>query len=116
MVLKAAPQPRQLYFWILRLLALTAFLVALTLPPSLIKQGAPGGSSVGNRRADFDKLPIAFESNAGQADELVRFIAHTSGAALAFYQDQVLINLKAPAQDKDGTNTFYPNCQTPARH
>ncbi|HKP53573.1 MAG TPA: SBBP repeat-containing protein [Chloroflexia bacterium] len=96
MPVKAIMQFRPLFSWVL---ALAAFLFTLTMPISLPRQVTPVSSTVGDARTDFNRLPIAFELNAGQADASTRFIAHTSGASLAFYQDHLRIGLKAPAQD-----------------
>ncbi|MCG3119198.1 MAG: hypothetical protein ALAOOOJD_01543 [bacterium] len=46
---------------------------------------------------NYDKLPMAFEANQGQADEQVKFLARGSGYSLFLTANEAVLNLRKPA-------------------
>src|SRR5262249_4875799 len=50
-------------------------------------------------RQSYDRLPLSFEANAGQADPAVRFLAHGRVYSLALTPQEAVFQLPAPAAD-----------------
>ena len=48
----------------------------------------------------YEELPLSFEVNQGQADPSVKFVSHTSGAAVFLTNTEAVLSLASPAPQK----------------
>ena len=48
----------------------------------------------------YEELPLSFEVNQGQADPSVKFVSHTSGAAVFLTNTEAVLSLASPAPHK----------------
>ena len=69
--------------------------IATGLVAGVMATAASAGSSAADaRRVAVTGLPLTFESNVGQADRDVRFLAHGSSHAIALTSDSAVLSLE----------------------
>jgi hypothetical protein len=96
--------------WLLGAAAPSAF--ALAAPPLTAQFSGSTTSSSAHPRtlADYGKLPLRFEANAGQTDPRVRFVSHGPGYTLFLTSRQAVLSLSRPggkAGPNDGERTSW---------
>lgn len=107
-VTSCAPWARHRLIWV-GLAATVLVTLAVSLqsssvepPPQSASSRAQGRSASVSRRVSFDakfaRIPIGFESNQGQAESAVRFVAHGAGYTALFEPDAAVIVLGKPSR------------------
>ncbi len=64
------------------------------------KDGVASGGGGPRLALGYGKLPLSFEANQGQSDELVKFLARGQGYSLFLTPTEAVLSLRAPAQHK----------------
>ena len=102
---------RQRIYWLtlalVCCLALSATLATWTLT-------APHGSSVPAAQLELGQLPLAFVSNMGQTDEVVRFQVHDLESTVFFMSDGVIMTLAAQEETAPASIQLTFNGANPA--
>jgi hypothetical protein len=87
----------------------TLSLPALSDPPAkpILPKGALHAASAekADLSRDFGRLPLSFESNQGQTNSKVRFLAHTGGSTLFLTPSEAVFSMTTPPVPSTGKKT-----------
>jgi hypothetical protein len=78
---------------------------------------SPGGRTKDQVRSAYDRLPLSFEANAGQADAQVKFLARSRGCTLWLTGTEAVLRLRSAGKEwkkgAKGEVAGHPHTPTP---